>query len=193
MHDKLEATWRELNSTANHGECKILRIGTLPTLKESDINRDNISSNPRYDRLNKSVMNKIGSNSFDFSIEGKEKLDLECNNILIEGATTSLQIHINLDRDLMTHFYNASLLTSGPLVAISANSPFLFEKMLWAETRIAIFERAIKLNSEPTGNGNSISRVGLGGGYCKNCLSELFDENVELFPYSIANSTKELF
>ena len=52
-------------------KCKILRIGTLPTLKESD-NRDNISSNPRYDRLNKSVMNKIGSNSFDFSIEGKE-------------------------------------------------------------------------------------------------------------------------
>ena len=81
----------------------------------------------------------------------------------------------------MTHFYNASLLTSGPLVAISANIPFLFEKDLAAETRIAIFERAI-VKFEPTGNGNSISRVGLGGGYCKNCLSELFDENVERFP-----------
>ena len=185
IRDCLEDTWQSLRETADLADCKIVRIGSLPSLKQTDIKEVNVSSNPRYKAMNEIIMAHNRGNSFKFQIKGTEELDIECKDIFTEGATTSLQIHTKLSNDIMPNFYNASLLASGPLVAIGSNSPYLFQKELWEETRIAIFEKSV-VHEENSPIGPWVNRVGLGKGYCKESLAELFVENVELFPSLIA-------
>ncbi len=74
---------------------------------------------------------------------------------------------------------NASMIVSAPIVALSANSPFLFGKSLWAETRIPLFEQAVE-----TGDAGhpERSRVTFGNAYLPENPVELFSENIERYP-----------
>jgi hypothetical protein len=127
-------------------------------------------------------MQELNSSSFDFKIKGSEtELKMSCDDILIEGSTTSLQIHTNLAKSIMPYYFDASCMSSSSLVALSGNSPFLFEKSLWEETRISIFENAIKLDVETRCKTKTIGRVGLGHDYCNGELESLFKDNVDLF------------
>ncbi len=71
--------------------------------------------------------------------------------------------------------YNASLVLSAPMVALSANSPMLFGKRLWHESRIPLFEQAVATESP-------MSRVSFGAGYIQDHLGTLLTENEKLFP-----------
>ena len=92
------------------------------------------------------------------------------------GGTTSLQIHLQVDFSEAKDFYNASLIASPIMSALCANSPFIYGKGLWDESRIPLFEQVISL--EVTQNEQQVSRVGLGHGFVKQCVSELFDHNL---------------
>jgi gamma-glutamyl:cysteine ligase YbdK (ATP-grasp superfamily) len=70
------------------------------------------------------------------------------------------------------HYYNGSILASAATVAVSANSPYLFGKQLWHETRIPIFEQSVD-----TGEGKK--RVSFGSGFAKESILECFRENIE--------------
>src|SRR5262249_43817315 len=56
------------------------------------------------------------------------------------------------------------------------NSPFLFGKILWDETRIPLFEQAVDVG------GGRFSRVTFGSGYAERSLEECFVENREHYP-----------
>ncbi|MCB1799993.1 MAG: glutamate--cysteine ligase, partial [Gammaproteobacteria bacterium] len=72
---------------------------------------------------------------------------------------------------------NASKIASGPLVAVSANSPFLFGKDLWAETRIPLFEQAVSVNEW-----DYSERVTFGVSYLVQSLEECFLSNIQRYP-----------
>ena len=108
MHQDLEMLWKDLNEKAATANCSVIRIGTLPTLKKSDIREENISTNPRYSLLNENIMREMNSSSFDFNIKGPAgELKMKCDDILIEGSTTSLQIHTNLTKSIMPYYFDA--------------------------------------------------------------------------------------
>jgi len=66
---------------------------------------------------------------------------------MLEAATTSFQIHLQVPADLAAVYYNASVAASGPLLAACGNSPLLFGRRLWEETRIPLFEQAVDLRA----------------------------------------------
>lgn len=70
-----------------------------------------------------------------------EHLRVTHKDVMLEAAATSLQIHIQVPQALAVRYYNASILLSAPMVAVSANSPCLFGKKLWQETRIQFLNR----------------------------------------------------
>src|SRR5262249_38950213 len=76
---------------------------------------------------------------------------------------------------------NAAMIASAPMVAVSANSPFLFGKSLWEETRVPVFERAVMTPGFESKNGSLPPRVGFGSGFTQKSLYEIFRENLE-FP-----------
>jgi gamma-glutamyl:cysteine ligase YbdK (ATP-grasp superfamily) len=68
------------------------------------------------------------------------------------------------------------------MVAVSANSPYLFGKDLWDETRIPLFEQAVALRGYDDGPCGPVRRVGFGIAYVKESMFECFKENLECYP-----------
>ena len=178
MHDHLSETMRRCASNANEDVDTVIAIGTLPTLREADLSIDMMTPSNRYAALNQEAMRRRGGAPISLEIDscrGGVGFSATYQNVMAEAATTSLQLHLQLADEKMVAAYNASLILSAPLVAISANAPFLFGKPLWHETRIPIFEQAL---AQPTG----LQRVTLGTGYAKDHLVELFEENLSDYP-----------
>lgn len=181
MHKQLQSTWdcafQHAESLQNH----LLMIGTLPTLKQSDLSLANMSDLNRYRALNEQILQSRGK-PINLDINGHEHLKLDHHDVMLESATTSLQIHIQLPLEFAHHFYNASIIASAPMVALCANSPFLFGKDLWDESRIPLFEQAIETGGYNGAAQGPIKRVSFGTDYARKSIMECFTENLEHFP-----------
>src|SRR5690606_2753096 len=73
-----------------------------------------------------------------------------------------------------------------PLVlALSSNSPIVFGKRLWHETRIPLFKKSIDSRSEVALESlqwQQAARVNFGHGWMRSDAYELFAETVRLYP-----------
>lgn len=160
----------------------VLFIGILPTLRPEMLTLEQLSPLNRYAALNRQILRQRGGRPFHFDISGEDALVLSHGDVMMESATTSLQIHLQVSPDRALRVYNAALLASAPMVALTANSPFLFQKNLWDETRIPLFEQAVDLQSRETPGQAALGRVSFGSGYARGSMMELFEENLEKFP-----------
>jgi len=182
MHAELNQTWQHCLHTAAAIDCQAVMIGILPTLQNEDLNLANMSKMTRYRALNREVIRQRHGKPLVFDINGKEHLHVTHRDVMLEAASTSFQIHIQIPLDKAVRFYNASIIAAGSMVAISANSPFLFGKSLWEETRIPVFEQAVAVGGYDGAAFGPIKRVTFGSGYARSSLQECFDENVEHYP-----------
>ena len=98
---------------------------------------------------------------------------------MLEAATTSFQVHLQAPAAETVRCYNASVILSAPMVALSANSPFLFGHDLWDETRIALFEQAVDGGEDAVGGAR---RVTFGSGYLESSPLECYRENLASYP-----------
>ena len=96
---------------------------------------------------------------------------------MTESAATSFQIHLKVTPEEAARVYNWSKVLSAPMVAIGANSPFLFGRNLWEETRIPLFEQAVSV-----GGSFFSERVTFGLRYVKDSVLECFQGNLTRFP-----------
>ena len=77
----------------------------------------------RYYALNDQVLSSRGGRPLRINIAGNEQLALEHNDVMLEAAATSFQVHLQAPADQIVRYYNASAILSAPLVAASANFP----------------------------------------------------------------------
>ena len=179
---KLDKLWQQSSTTAASLGANILGIGILPTLEDSDLTLSNISQLNRYKALNEQVLRHRKGVEIDLNINGVEHLQISHKDVMLEAAATSLQIHIQVPQDVAARYYNASILLSAPMVAISTNSPCLFGRRLWQETRIPVFEQAVSTGGYGGAASGPVHRVSFGSGYVRDSLYECFQENLEHFP-----------
>lgn len=179
--DELTTTWKQCQNKAKELDVFLVTIGILPTIRPAILNSDHMSDMVRYYALNDRVMALRDGEPLQIEIEGDELLVMRHGDVMLESATTSFQIHLQCKPERATRDFNAALIASAPMVALSANSPTLFGKYLWQETRIPIFEQAVQLGDRYR------ERVGFGSGYVDDSLIELFIENLRdhvlLLPY----------
>lgn len=181
LEASLLATWGKCQQVAHGMDTVLAMIGILPTIRDEDLTLANMSAMHRFEALNAQVLQQRGGAPIRIDIEGSDALHLRRSDVMLEAATTSFQLHLQVPFAQAARYYNASLITCGPLLAASANSPLLFGRRLWQETRVPLFEQAVDLGgyaglAEPT-----LRRVTFGRGYVANLL-ELFDENLEHYP-----------
>lgn len=181
MLKQLDSTWDNAFQHAEALNHKLAMIGTLPTLSQRDITLANMSDLNRYHALNEQILQSRGK-PINLDIIGTEHLKFDHHDVMLESATTSLQIHIQLALDSAHHFYNASIIASAPIVAICANAPYLFGKDLWHESRIPLFEQAIETGGYNGAAQGPIKRVSFGTAYARESIFECFTENLEHFP-----------
>ncbi len=174
--------WEQCERSAQEINSKVLTIGILPTLREHMLSLENMSSNSRYQALNDQVLKLRNGQPLELNIKGKDHLQISHQDVMLEAAATSLQIHLQVNPKKAIHYYNVSQIISAPIVALMANSPFLFGKDLWNETRIPTFEQAVCVASFRDCQGQQIERVTFGTGYARNSILEPFLENLDGFP-----------
>lgn len=175
LERELAESWRKGSETAEALGMHLLAIGILPTLSDDALCTNTMSSMVRYQALNDQILRLRRGRPLRLEIHGDDRLSVEHHDVMLEAATTSLQIHLQVPLDRSVRYYNASLVVSPVLVAIAANSPLLFGRRLWAETRIPLFEQSVD-------DGAPFPRVSFGRGYAYDSLEEVFLENRSLHP-----------
>jgi len=181
-HAELNSMWQRFNDVAHDLDAKVLMIGILPTLNNDSLSLANLSTLERYRALNRESIRLRKGKPLKLDINGVEHLRVTHRDVMLEAAATSLQIHIMLEPEKAHLYYNASLILSSAMVALTANSPFLFGKNLWAETRIPVFEQAVSLGGFDGATFGPIRRVSFGSRYVQNSLMELFASNLDHYP-----------
>ncbi len=175
---ELGELWTHCNRVAHGLDANIVLIGTLPTIREADLNLDNISPLKRYYALNHEVLRRRNGRPIRVDIKGREHLLTDHVDVMLEAATTSFQVHLKTPARLAHRYFNASLMASGPVMAASPNAPYLFGKSLWDETRIPLFEQAVDIDGARSKN----RRVTFGNGYLKSSIFEIVEDNQNHYP-----------
>ena len=173
LHDELLSTWKDCQATANALNCNLVQIGILPTIQQKLLTSEHMSDMVRYQALNDRLMALRDGTELEIHIKGSnEELDIRHDDVMLEAAATSFQIHLQCKPERAIRDFNASIVASAPMVALSANSHYLFGKALWAETRIPLFEQAIDIGTR------HLNRVYFGEDYVNDSLMEVFAANL---------------
>ena len=182
LQHEMQQLWDKGNNTARDMHCHLAMIGILPTVRQSDLSMTHISAMKRYEALNEQVLRLREGKPLRLNIHGVDVLHAEHNDVMLESATTSFQIHLQVPLDKAVRAYNASIILSAPMVAVSANSPFLFGRDLWAETRIPLFEQSVEVGGYGGVAHGPLRRVTFGSGYARKSILEVFVENLDHYP-----------
>lgn len=174
---ELETTWERCAEAAAGLQARLAMIGILPTVRPEHLDMAHMSPLKRYRALNEQILRLRQGRPLTLEIQGKDRLFLEPENVMMESATTSFQVHLQVDPEEAARIYNWSKVLAAPMVAVSANSPFLFGRDLWAESRIPLFEQAISV-----GGSFFRERVTFGLRYVEDSVFECFRANLDRFP-----------
>ena len=182
LHAQLLDTWSYCRSVAQTLGLDLVSIGILPTLEDRDLCPANMSNSDRYRALNEQVLRQRHGQLIELEIAGIETLRTAHRDVMLEAGTTSLQGHLQVTPETAVRCFNASIIASAATVALSANSPYLFGRRLWEETRIPLFEQAVPVGTHDAGIRECLPRVSFGTGYASWSLVEVFRKNTERFP-----------
>lgn len=175
MSLELNRNWQACQDVAHGMDSVLMMIGILPTVRQSDLCLANMSDLKRYRALNEQVLKRRCGQPLHICIHGREHLDLDHPDVMLEAATTSFQVHLQSAQDKAVRYFNASIIAAGPLIAAAGNSPLLFGADLWDETRVPLFEQSVEVGDPPQ---QEHHRVSFGCGYAQESLFECFAENL---------------
>jgi hypothetical protein len=186
MAQELNDLWTRCNETAAELQAQLGMIGILPTLRPEHLTLVNMSPLNRYRALNEQVFRLRKGRPVELDIHGRVPLRMQHEDVMLESATTSFQIHLQVNGEQAARFYNLSKMVSGPMVAVCANSPFLFGHELWDETRIPLFEQSISV-----GASDLTKRVSFGIRYVRESIMENFTANLQRYPVLLPRLMEE--
>jgi len=191
FEQELNNIWRKCKNQANLDGYDISLIGTLPTMRDSDLSLKNMSKSLRYQAINEQILRSRKGQAIELNIQGIDTLKSIHSDVMLEAVTTSFQLHLQLPFNNSVRYFNSAIILSAPMVALGANSPILFGKNLWSETRIPAFEQAVQVGGYNGAVFGPIKRVSFGEGYIQHSLLECFRENIEHFPILLAEKINE--
>jgi gamma-glutamyl:cysteine ligase YbdK (ATP-grasp superfamily) len=173
------------HGAARHG-ARLAAIGILPTLRAEDLSPNALTSTPRFRALS-TGLRRLRQAPFQVAIEADETLDFTCDDVTLEGATTSWQVHLRVPPVDFARTYNACQIATAPALAAAVNSPTFLGRRLWDETRIALFRQAVDDRPDAAADDWRPSRVSFGHGWVRESAIELFGENVAMHAPLVAS------
>jgi hypothetical protein len=180
--DRADAKARETGAA-------IVMIGILPTLRAEHLHGEWMSANPRYAAIDEAVF-AARREDLELDIVGPESLRMFSPTIAPESACTSVQLHLQVSPADFAANWNAAQTLAGPQLALGANSPYLFGKRLWAETRTELFLQTTDTRSPELRNQGVRPPVFFGERWVTS-IFDLFEENVRYFPALLPETTDE--
>ncbi|RME97681.1 MAG: CBS domain-containing protein, partial [Bacteroidetes bacterium] len=96
-------------------------------------------------------------------------------------CNTSFQVHLQVTPSTFVPYYNIAQTLAAPVMAIAANSPIVFGKRLWHESRIALFQQALDVRTTHYHLRERSPRVSFGTGWLNKSLLEIYEEDIARF------------
>jgi CBS domain-containing protein len=185
------ATLLERASAGAHAcSSEVVLTGILPSLEKSDLGLDNMAPVPRYRLLNE-VMTRLRGGDYQFYIRGRDELLIHHDNVMLEACNTSFQVHYQVDVGDFARCYNVAQMIAGPVLACAVNSPLLFGRQLWRETRIALFEQAVDMRSPSYHLRDQLGRVSFGRRWVDESPLEIYQDDLSRFRVLLHDEVEE--
>ena len=177
LHKVLLNKMKLASSKAKKLDSGIIMTGILPTVRKYDLRFENITNNKRYFDLCDAI-NTIRGDYYKLRIRGLDELVFQHDSPLVEGCNTGYQFHLQIGPKDFKKMYNISQLIAAPVLAISTNSPMLFGKRLWNETRIAVFQQSTDTRIIGNYHPETLPRVTFGNEWINKSIIEIFKEDI---------------
>jgi len=190
MEDELNGLLEKLRTAVRTEGGEVVLTGTLPTLSKSDLTLDQITPKDRYYTLNEALTTLRGG-EYHLRIEGSDELILRHDSVMLEACNTSCQVHLQVGAGEFASVYNSAQLVLAPVLAASVNSPVLFGRRLWAETRIALFQQSLDTRSATPYVRDLAPRVRFGEQWLKGKVTALFEQDLARFRVLMSGPVEE--
>ncbi len=176
---------------AGERDASVVLTGILPTLTKSDSTLENITPKARYFALNDALSAMRGGEPQRLHIEGSDELLIQHDSVMLEACNTSCQVHLQVEPQEFARLYNAAQLVAGPVLSAAVNSPILFGKLLWSETRIALFQQSVDTRTGRVHMRELAPRVRFGDDWVRHSVTELFQEDIARFRVLLTRDIEE--
>jgi CBS domain-containing protein/gamma-glutamylcysteine synthetase len=172
-------------------DANLLLTGILPTLRKFDLELHNLTPKKRYAALMEAITDQLIGNSYELRLTGIDEILVKHDSPLLEACNTSFQVHLQVAPQDFVKMYNIAQTLAAPIMAIAANSPVVFGKRLWHETRIALFQQSVDTRTTHHHMRERSPRVTFGNGWLKNSILEIYKEDIARFRVLIAGDIEE--
>lgn len=169
----------------------LVLTGILPTLRKYHLTMDNLTPKPRYYSLMDALDQQLLGNNYELRLEGIDELIIKHDSPLLEAVNTSFQVHLQVSSHDFVRKYNIAQALTAPILAISANSPLVFGKRLWHESRIALFQQALDTRSSHDHMRERSPRVTFGKSWLNNSILEIYKEDISRFRVLLSSDVDE--
>jgi CBS domain-containing protein len=172
---------------------EVVLTGILPTLRKFDLDMTNLTPKPRYLALMESIKEHSlrGDEHFELRLDGIDELHIRHDSPLLEACNTSFQVHLQVAPKEFVKMYNIAQMLAAPMVSISANSPLVFGRRLWHETRIALFQQSLDTRTSHEHMRERSPRVSFGKGWLKESILEIYKEDIARFRVLLGDVIEE--
>lgn len=172
-------------------DASYILCGVLPTLRKHDLDLQNLTPKDRYFALMTAIQKYLIGTSFELRLEGIDEILVKHDSPLLEACNTSFQVHLQVAPDDYVKMYNIAQTLTAPIIAISANSPLVFGRRLWHETRIALFQQSLDTRTTSHYMRERSPRVNYGSDWLQGDITEIYKEDISRFPVLLAGQIDE--
>ncbi|MFJ5234124.1 glutamate--cysteine ligase [Kitasatospora sp. NPDC088391] len=180
LREELDTCLRYADRRAAAAGARLVMVGILPTLDLEHAGLEAMSRNDRYTLLSDQIRAARGED-IALDIDGVERLAIDSVSMVAEAAATSLQLHLQVTPARFASVWNAAQAICGVQLALGANSPFLFGRELWRETRPVLFQQACDTRSAEL-KAQGVRPITWFGERWVDSALDLFAENLRYFP-----------
>lgn len=172
-------------------DTSILLTGICPTLRKYHLNMENLTPKKRYYALMEAINKQLIGQAYELRILGIDELLVKHDSPLLEACNTSFQVHLQVAPKDFVKLYNISMGLAAPIMAISANSPIVFGKRLWHETRIALFQQSLDTRTTHDHMRERSPRVSFGKDWIHDSILEIYREDIARFRVLLSSDIEE--
>lgn len=185
--EKLHKIQKVVHSLDTH----VILTGILPTMRKFDLSMENLTPKKRYFALMEAINQQLIGNAYELRIAGIDELILKHDSPLLEAVNTSFQVHLQVSPKDFVKQYNLSQALAAPVMAIAANSPIVFGRRLWHESRIAMFQQALDTRASHEHMRQRSPRVSFGNDWLQDSILEIYRDDIARFRVLLSADVEE--
>ncbi len=170
---------------------EIILTGILPTLRKFDLGMHNLTPKKRYFALMEAINKQLIGTAYELRLMGIDELLVKHDSPLLEACNTSFQVHLQVAPSEFVQMYNIAQTLAAPVMAIAANSPIVFGRRLWHESRIALFQQSLDTRTSHDHMRERSPRVSFGNDWLHNSVLDIYREDIARFRVLLSSDVKE--